>query len=131
MAIPEVWMKAAIEDACECLAYPVDAPEGAAPPYVTFARASTTRDTAATLDNAVPNVLGTFSVSIYADSYLQAKELADACREGLHNFSGIAEGVTIELSALNDEVDGQPVYLDGRDRPTYSVDHTYAIHWVE
>lgn len=129
MAIPEVWMKAAIEDACECLAYPVDAPEGAAPPYVTFARASTTRELV--LDDAVANVLGTFSVSIYADSYLQAKELADACREGLHNFSGIAEGVTIELSELNDEVDGQPVYLDGRDRPTYSVDHTYAIRWVE
>lgn len=129
MAIPELWIKAAIEDSAECLAYPVEAPEGAAPPYVTFGRSSTSRQLV--LSDSVANVVGVFDVSIYADSYVQAKELADNCREGLHNFSGMAEGVTIEMSALTDEVDGSPEYLDGRDKPTYSVNHTYEIHWVE
>jgi hypothetical protein len=129
MAIPEVWIKAAIEASADCLAYPVDAPEGVAPPYVTFARVGTTREL--TLEENVENVVGSFEVVIYADSYLEAKEIADSVRQSIHNFSGDASGVTIELSALTDEVDGSPVYLDGRDRPTYSVEHSYSVHWIE
>lgn len=129
MAIPEVWIKEAIEDATECLAYPVEAPEGVAPPYVTFARTSTARDIV--LEGSFGGVVGVFEVTIYADAYVQAKEIADAARQAIHNFSGQTSDITIELSALTDEVDGSPEYLDGRDRPTYSVNHTYEIHWIE
>ena len=74
---------------------------------------------------------GEFRVTIYADTYLAAKTLADAARESTHNFSGQANGVTIDGSWVVDEVDGQPVYLDGRDRPTYAVEQVLKVLWQE
>lgn len=129
MAIPEVFLKAAIEEAAECLAYPVDAGEGSTPPYVVYARSSTSRDVYTT--GGVGWAVGTFAVEIYADSYTQAKELAGAAAEALHNFSGQAEAVTIDTCYLTDEKDGTPVFLDGRESPTYLVEHTYSIRWQE
>lgn len=125
MAYPEPWIRSALEDECECSAYPVDAPEGAQPPYSTFVREGTTREAAAVA------VSGEFRITIYADSYLEAKQLADAARAGLHNFSGQAGETTIDGAWIVDEVDGQPVYLDGRDKATYSVEQVLRVFWQE
>jgi len=129
VAIPEVFLKAAVEEAAGCSAYPVDAGEGSTPPYVVYSRSATSRDVYTT--GGVGWAVGTFSLEIYADSYTQAKELADACSEALHNFSGQAEAVTIDVCYLTDEKDGTPVFLDGRESPTYLVEHTYSIRWQE
>jgi hypothetical protein len=128
MASPEAWLRGAIEDAAECNAYPVQIPEGAAPPFVRYAREGTERVRG--LDGSGSPV-GEFLIEIYADSYLQTKTLADAVRAALVNFNGEAEGCTIDDVRLSDEKDGDPIYMDGRDVPTYMVEQTYSIFWQE
>jgi hypothetical protein len=132
MAYPEQWLKSAIEAAGGCLAWPMEAPEGAALPYVIYGRTSTQRETimaGSTVLNVNPSA--TFSVLVYASTYSSVKSLADSVRVALHNFNGTANGVTIRECLITEERDGSPDYLDGQDKPTYSVDHTYQIRWEE
>jgi hypothetical protein len=125
---PENWIRETIEEAAECNAYPVHVPTAASLPYVRFMRESTTRTP--TLDGTAAPV-GTFIVEIYAATCTQAKEIADAIREGMDNFSGESGGVTIDDVDLADEKDGDPVFIDGDETPTYLVEQTYLIYWQE
>jgi hypothetical protein len=132
MPYPEQWLKAAIETASGYLAWPMEAPEGAALPYVIYGRTSTQRETimaGATAINMRPSAQ--FSVLLYASTYSGVKSLADSVRAALHNFNGTANGVTIRESLITEELDGSPDYLEGQDKPTYSVDQTYQIRWEE
>lgn len=132
MAIPEQWVKAAIEAAGSCSAFPMIAPESAALPYVIYGRSSTARESIMAGPNPVQvNPSGAFLVEIYAATYFQAKTLADSIRAALHNFTGTAHGVTIRQCLLLEERDGDPVIFEGQDKPTYSVEHTYQIRWEE
>jgi len=125
MASPEAWIRATIETAAGCSAYPQIVPESAAVPFVAYARAATTRER--------PGVQpqGTFSVEIYADTYSQVKTIADSVRAALFNFNGTASGATITSVLLADERDGEPVFFNGQDKPTYVVEHSYLIRWSE
>jgi len=132
MPYPEQWLKSAIESASGCLAWPMEAPESAALPYVIYGRTSTQREL--TMPAPPPltvNPSATFSVLIYASTYSSVKALADSVRSALHNFNGTANGVTIRQCLITEELDGSPDYLDGQDKPTYTVDHTYQIRWEE
>lgn len=130
MPFPEQWAKSAIETAAGCQAWPLIATESAALPYVVYGRTGT---------DHVNNIAGvpitdpsaTFQVEIYAATYYSAKTLADEVRVAMHNFTGTASGVTIRSSLLIDERDGDPVFFDGQDKPTYSVEQTYQIRWEE
>lgn len=132
MPYPEQWLKAAIEAAGSCSAYPMEAPEGAALPYVIYGRTSTQREN---VMKAPPpellNPAAQFSVLLYAASYSAVKTLADQVRIGLNNFNGVAHGVTIRHCHILEELDGPTDYLDGQDKPTYTVEHTYQIRWEE
>jgi hypothetical protein len=110
----------------------MEAPEGAALPYVIYGRTSTQRE----LVMAGPGPINVrpaaqFSVLLYASTYSGVKSLADSVRLALHNFNGTANGVTIRECLITEELDGPPDYLDGQDKPTYTVDHTYQIRWEE
>ena len=129
MASPEAWISSTIETAAGCPAYPLVAPEGRLPPFVVYGRTSTIR--ADLLDGIDDVAVGTFEVMIYVDGYLDAKAKADAIRAALNNFNGSASRATILSVHLADEADGDPEYLDGRDKPTYVVQHTYQIRWEE
>jgi|688.fasta_scaffold258565_2 hypothetical protein len=129
MAYPEQWLKAAIETAGGCLAYPMEAPEGAALPYVIYGRTSTQRE--AHLGGDTPSPQGQFSVLLYSQTYSGVKSMADLVRAALHNFNGTASGVTIRQCLILEELDGSPDYLEGQDKPTYTVEHTYQIRWEE
>jgi len=110
----------------------MEAPEGAALPYVIYGRTSTQRETimaGATAFNMRPSAQ--FSVLLYASTYSGVKSLADSVRSALHNFNGTANGVTIRECLITEELDGSPDYLDGQDKPTYSVDQTYQIRWED
>lgn len=132
MPFPEQWLKAAVEAAAGCSAFPLIAPESAALPYVVYSRIGTARESIMAGPTPVNvNPAGTFAVEIYAATYTAAKTLADAARAGLHNFTGTASGVTIRLALLVEEADGDPVIFDGQDKPTYVVEHTYQIRWQE
>ena len=129
MASPEGWLSSAIEAAAGCPAYPMAAPEGRLPPFVVYGRTATTREQQ--LDGTFDAPSGTFSVTIYVDGYLAAKTAADAIREAVNNFKGPGGGSEILSTVLTDEADGSPEFLDGRDSPTYVIEHTYTIRWQE
>lgn len=132
MAFPEQWLKAAVEAASGCLAYPLRAPEAAPLPYVVYGRLATDRaSTMTTTGSLNVNPAGDFAVEIYAATYSGAKTLADSVRTALHNFTGTAHGVTIRLALLTEERDGDPIDFDGQDKPTYVVEHLYQIRWSE
>lgn len=132
MPYPEQWLKAAIETAGSCLAYPMEAPEGASLPYVIYGRTSTQRETIMAGPTPVNvNPSAQFSVLLYASTYSAVKTLADLVRAALHNFNGTANGVTIRECLILEELDGSPDYLEGQDKPTYTVEHTYQIRWEE
>ena len=132
MAFPEQWAKGAIEAAAGCQAFPMIAPEAAPLPYIVYGRSSTARETI--MAGAAPVMVApaaTFQVEIYAATYTEAKTLADLVRLAMHNFNGQAYGLTIRNCLLAEERDGDPVFFDGQDKPTYSVEHTYQIRWEE
>lgn len=129
MASPEAWLSLAIETVAGCPAYPMAAPEGRVPPFVIYGRTATSREQQ--LDGTFDAPVGTFSVQIYDDGYLAVKMTADAVRGAVNNFKGPGGGATILSVQLTDEQDGDPEYLEGRDLPTYVVQHTYAIRWEE
>lgn len=132
MAIPEIWLKSAIESASGSDAFPQIAPEGAPLPYVVYGRESTTIDPALYGGQPVPRKpLGQFRLEVYAATYTQAKAVADDVRQAIHDFNGTAGGVTILHSYLIDEKDGDPVFFDGQDRPTFVVEQTYTVRWQE
>jgi hypothetical protein len=132
MPFPEQWLKAAIESAAGCSAFPMRAPEGQALPYVIYGRMATARESIFTGTASLNvNPAGDFAVEIYAATYTAAKTLADAVRVGLHNFTGTASGVTIRLCLLTEERDGDPIDFDGQNQPTYTVEHSYQIRWQE
>jgi hypothetical protein len=130
MASPEGWIRAAIEAGAGCPAYPQVVPESAAVPFIVYARAGTDREPFGVAGVSFP-VAGTFAVEIYADTYTQVKGLADAVRIALDNFNGTANAATITSVSLTDERDGEPVFFNGQDKPTYIVEHSYLIRWTE
>lgn len=129
MASPEAWISSTIESAAGCPAYPMAAPEGLVPPFAIYGRTATVREQQ--LDGTFDSPAGTFAVTIYVDGYLAAKTVADAIRGGLNNFKGPGAGAEILSVQLTDELDGDPEFLEGRDTPTYVIEHTYQIRWEE
>jgi len=135
MAAPQIWLRSAIEAAAGCDAYPVQAPEGVAPPYVIYERTATSREqiVADTLDSPAAGTLlppsAAISVLVFVDDYVAVWETSSAIVAALHGFAGEHEGTTIESSLVIDERDSEPVYMDGRDTPTYVVELTVEVRW--
>lgn len=129
MAYPEAWLKATMETGAACPAFPLVVPEGTVPPFVVYARTATERER--TLTDYVGDPQGTFNVEVYADGYVQAKQIADSVRAACHGFQGTAEGVEIVEALLANESDGDPVFMDGRDTPTYAIVQEYFIRWKD
>ena len=75
--------------------------------------------------------LATFAVVVFADKYIDAKELANKARMGVDNFTGDGGGVTILHAYLTAEADGDVQYFQGEDIPTYSVAQTYDVRFRE
>lgn len=137
MGAPHVWLKEAIEAAAEITAWPVGMTGTAAPPFVIYAREATTREQllddtfdATPETDAVPPV-ARFLVGIYADDYVQAWSIAGQITAAIHKFSGEADGTEVVHCLVVDERDGQPDYLDGRETPTFTVEQSVEIRWVE
>jgi hypothetical protein len=75
--------------------------------------------------------VATFSVSIVSYTYTEAKEVADAVRLGVDNFTGVAEGVTIVNTALVSESDNMERPLEGQAKPLYRIDQIYEVRYHE
>jgi hypothetical protein len=130
---PEVWLKGVIEEATGVQTWPLSVAEGPAPPVVIYRRTATDRER--TTYAATGSPTATFEVEIHALTYSEAKELAEAVRLGVDNYAGTFKGmageVIIQHAYLVDEFDGEPVFFEGRDKPTYMVLHTYHVRFTE
>jgi len=138
MGIPETWLHPAIEAALNAInAWPVAMTGDSDPPYVIYRRETTLRelvlqDTLSGTPVADENPpVATFTLEILADSYLQAKQMANAISGALHRFTGPADGLTIDWCLQDDERDAEAVFLEGREVPTYIVEQTYRVSWSE
>jgi hypothetical protein len=131
MGAPHVWLKSAIEAAAAgVLAYPVEMTGGGEPPYVIYVREATSRDSE-TLDVVGVSPAARFAVTVYADSYVEAWQIAGSIYGDLHNFQGTAEGEVIESCLVLDERDGDAGYLEGREQPTFTVEQTIEVRFQE
>lgn len=137
MGTPHVWLKESIETATGSTVWPVGMTGTAYPPFIIYAREATTREQvlADTFDatpetDQVPPV-ARFLVAIYADDYVQAWTISGQITEAIHKFAGTAGGTTIEHCLVLDEKDGQPDYLEGRETPTYTVELSVEIRFVD
>lgn len=138
MGSPHNWLKAAIEAAAPGVtAWPVEMTGGGDPPYITYTREGTVReqllddtfDAAPDPDQLPP--VARYTVVIYADSYVQAWDIAGQITAAIHRFKGSAHGQTIEHCLVLDERDGDAGFLDGREQPTYTVEQAVEIHFEE
>jgi hypothetical protein len=137
MGTPHVWLKEAIETATGSTVWPVGMTGTESPPFIIYAREATTREQvlADTFDatpetDAVPPV-ARFLVAIYADDYVTAWTISGQITAAIHKFAGTAGGTTIEHCLVLDEKDGQPDYLEGRETPTYTVELSVEIRFVD
>lgn len=129
MSSPEAWLKARIESTAGVTAWPLMPAEKASPPFVVYARESTERPLQTSGLTGWAD--GVFTAEVYADGYLAARAVADLVRASLHNFTGTGEGATIDHVHVAAESDGEPVFLEGRDVPTYVVEFVFLIRWQE
>jgi hypothetical protein len=108
------------------------------PPYVIYTREQTVREQL--LDDAFSDTpdpdamppVARYTVVVYADSYVQAWDIAGAISAAIHRFAGgpdVAHGETIHQCLVVDERDGDAGYLEGREQPTYTVEQDVEIRF--
>lgn len=129
MAFPEKWLRATMVSATSAGIHPVMAPQNASMPLVVYRRTGTRRDRS--LLGNVGRPVATFSVSVVSYTYSEAKDIADAIRLELDNFTGTSEGVTIVNTALVSEADNYERPLEGQATPMYRIDQVYEVRYHE
>jgi len=129
MASPEAWICAAVNQATSLETFPHFAPDGAALPYLTYKRDSTRREKV--LAGEPGGAVSTFSLTIYADTYADVKDFADAVRSAIDDFNGQGDGITIVRVDITDERDADPVFFDGRETAVFIVEQYLTIEWEE
>lgn len=129
MAFPEKWLRQSLDNATTAGIYPVLAPQNAPFPLVVYRRTGTRRDRSLAGNAGRP--VATFSVSVVCETYSQAKDISDAIRLVIDNFTGESSGVTIVNASLVSEVDNMERPPEGQAKPLYRVDQVYEVRYIE
>lgn len=129
MAFPEKWLRQSLDNATTAGIYPVLAPQNAPFPLVVYRRTGTRRDRSLVGNAGRP--VATFSVSVVCETYSQAKDISDAIRLVIDNFTGESSGVTIVNASLVSEVDNMERPPEGQAKPLYRVDQVYEVRYIE
>lgn len=109
--------------------YPVMGPATASLPLVTWRRAGISRSHTLAAPMGVPQV--SVEYQIYAATYENARDIADAIRLVLDGYGGTVDNTTIRQTSLENEVD-EFVQLQGSDMPAvYQITQTYDVWWQE
>lgn len=109
--------------------FPVLAPASAALPFVTYRRTGIIREQTLGGPMGVPRV--TVDFAVYAATYEQARQVADAMRAVLDGYAGIAHNTQVRHTALENEFDDF-VTLTGADLPpVYQVTLSFDCSWQE
>lgn len=105
------------------------APANVTTPFVLWRRDSVRREQTLSRPLGVPHVR--MELQIYADTYIEARRLADSCRAILDGFGGAFDNVVVSQCALDAESDGIAA-IDGSEVPNaYLVSQEYEILWQE
>lgn len=124
------WLRARLEQAAGCDAWPLIGP-AAAPPYVMFAQ-SGQNDEDTLADDAETLTTATFTIEVYGSGYADAHQMARDIRRNLRNFAGSSGDLTIARVLVTDSKDLDPVFEDGQNKPiAYAVEITVAVSWME
>lgn len=109
--------------------YPVMAPSSTALPFIAYRRGGIQRQQTLQNPAGVPRV--TFELQVYAATYEDAREVADAVRRSLDGYAGTIDNTVIHQVSLENEVDDF-VALAGADMPpAYQITLTYDVWWQE
>ena len=109
--------------------YPVLAPASAVLPFVTWRRTAIERSQTLGSPMGTPRV--SVEYSIYATTYEQARDVADAMRVCLDGYGGTADNTEVKQTSLENESDDF-VTLAGADMPpVYQITQTFDIWWQE
>lgn len=109
--------------------YPHLAPAVDSLPFISWRRISIRREQTLSDPMGVPFVQVEYIA--FAESYLEARQIADAVRAVLDGYSGSFDNTTVRQTSLDAEED-QTVALDGSEVPNaYAVSQTYEILWQE
>lgn len=130
MAFPEKWLRERLDLATDAGVHPVLAPQNAPFPLVVYRRTGTRRERNLVHGN-VGRPVATFSVSIVTETYSQAKDIADAVRLSVDNFTGESNGVRIMGVSLVSEADNMERPPEGQAKPLYRVDQVYEVRYIE
>lgn len=129
MSSPEKWLRARLDSATTAGIYPILADINAPFPLIVYRRTGTRREKSFGGNPGAP--MATFSVSIVSESYSEAKDIADAVRLSVDNFTGDSNGVKISYVALASEADNMERPPEGRAKPLYRVDQVYEVRFHE
>lgn len=129
MAYPEKWLRAKLDEATTASVHPILATQNAAFPLVVYRRTGTRREKGLTGGFGRP--VATFAVSVVAQSYSEAKEIADSIRLKVDNFTGEFSGLTIVFATLVSESDNMERPSEAQAKPLYRVDQIYEVRFHE
>lgn len=127
---PCKWIHATLT-AAGIKAYPRDAGSEPSMPYAIYSQSSRTPLVTLGPQPAALPFSTDVSITVWADSYAGAWEVARTARKALHGWQGIHEDVEIIHCLLQSEADGATDYENGEDKPTYSVEQTYLVTWPD
>lgn len=129
MAFPEKWLRQSLASATTAGVYPVLAPQNSSFPLVVYKRSGTRREKS--LVGGFGRPVATFSVSIVSETYIEAKDISDAIRLVVDNFTGQSNGVTIISTSLVSESDNMEQPPEGQAKPYYRIDQVYEVRFIE
>ena len=109
--------------------YPHLAPAVDDLPFISWLRVAIRREQTLAFPIGVPTVQ--LEYLIFAESYLESRQIADAMRAALDGFTGSFDNTQVRQTSLESESD-EVVALDGAELPAvYSVAQTYDVWWQE
>jgi hypothetical protein len=110
--------------------YPVVAPASAALPFVTWRRTGIQRSQ--TLSGPMGMSVVLLSVDVYAETYGEARDIADKCRAVLDGYgTAVGNYVSVRNVSLDTESDGVVQLAGGDLPPILTVNQQYSVLWQE
>jgi hypothetical protein len=109
--------------------YPVACPETATLPAVTYRRASGGH--LHNLTSASGAAIPEFELVVWAETYEDADEVAEAIRQEMQGFRGTMGSDAVKSVILDDEDDSIAEPDDNSDQPIYAITLRYRIQYVE
>jgi hypothetical protein len=110
--------------------YPLLAPASTSLPLIVYQRTSIDRQPG-TLSGVVGVPIVSMSLEVYAATYAEAREIADAARARLDGWGGEVYGLVVSRVSITDESDSVAVIEGGELPPVYQISQDYSVLWQE